>query len=120
MFIGPSPETLEATGDKLAAREHAMAAGLPVLPGGRIGPVGHGPALSGPVGHKARMELRSEAAGATPAGANEAGGAGVAGGAAIADVAGLAGRIGFPVLVKAAEGGGGRGGGGREIGRAHV
>jgi acetyl-CoA carboxylase biotin carboxylase subunit len=109
VFIGPAPETLEATGDKLAAREHAMAAGLPVLPGGRIGPVGHGPALSGPVGHKARMQVGSEAAGATPAGANEAGGAGVAGGAATADVAGLAGRIGFPVLVKAAAGGGGRG-----------
>ena len=77
VFIGPTPETLEAAGDKLAAREHAIAAGLPVLPGGRIGPVGHRPALSGPVGHEARMEVGSE--------------------------------IGFPVLVKAAGGGGGRG-----------
>jgi acetyl-CoA carboxylase biotin carboxylase subunit len=64
VFIGPAPETLEAAGDKLAAREHAVAAGLPVLPGGRISPGGHGA---------------------------------------------LAGRIGFPVLVKAAGGGGGRG-----------
>jgi len=113
VFIGPTPETLEAAGDKLAAREHAMAAGLPVLPGGRIGPVGPGPALSGPGGHKAGMEVGSEAAGATAAGAREAGGAGVAGGdAAAADMAGLAGlagRVGFPVLVKAAGGGGGRG-----------
>ena len=62
VFIGPAPETLEASGDKLAAREHAMAAGLPILPGGLIGPAGA-----------------------------------------------LAGRIGFPVLVKAAGGGGGRG-----------
>ncbi len=77
VFIGPTPETLEAAGDKLAAREHAIAAGLPVLPGGRIGPVGHRPALSGPVGHEARMEVGSE--------------------------------TGFPVLVKAAGGGGGRG-----------
>jgi acetyl-CoA carboxylase biotin carboxylase subunit len=66
VFIGPAPETLVAAGDKLAAREHAMAAGLPVLPGGRIGPASE-------------------------------------------DAAELAGRIGFPVLVKAAGGGGGRG-----------
>ena len=65
VFIGPAPETLEATGDKLAAREHAAAAGLPVLPGGHVLPD--------------------------------------------ASAAQLAGRIGFPVLVKAAGGGGGRG-----------
>ncbi|WP_300613612.1 biotin carboxylase N-terminal domain-containing protein [Trebonia sp.] len=65
VFIGPSPQTLEATGDKLAAREHAVAAGLPVVPGGPVMP---------------------------DASAGE-----------------LAGRIGFPVLVKAAGGGGGRG-----------
>jgi acetyl-CoA carboxylase, biotin carboxylase subunit len=65
VFIGPAPETLEATGDKLAARELAIAAGLPVLPGGHLLP---------------------------DASAGE-----------------LAGRIGFPVLVKAAGGGGGRG-----------
>jgi acetyl-CoA carboxylase biotin carboxylase subunit len=61
-FIGPAPETLEAAGDKLAAREHAVAAGLPVLPGAHVRP-------GDPV----------------PAG------------------------VGFPVLVKAAGGGGGRG-----------
>jgi len=65
VFIGPAVETLEATGDKLAAREHAIAAGLPVVPGGDV----------------------TDGAGAT----------------------GLAARIGFPVLVKAAGGGGGRG-----------
>jgi acetyl-CoA carboxylase biotin carboxylase subunit len=64
VFIGPAPETLEATGDKLAAREHAAAAGLPVLPGGHVNP---------------------------------------------GEAAGVAGRVGFPVLVKAAGGGGGRG-----------
>ncbi|HUN30405.1 MAG TPA: biotin carboxylase N-terminal domain-containing protein [Trebonia sp.] len=34
-FIGPRPETLAVTGDKLAAREQAATAGIPVLPGGR-------------------------------------------------------------------------------------
>ena len=78
VFIGPAPETLEAAGDKLAAREHAMAAGLPVLPGGRSGPGGLSPG-----------EVHAEAA--------------------REDLRALAARIGFPVLVKAAGGGGGRG-----------
>jgi len=65
VFIGPTPETLEASGDKLAAREHAVAAGLPVLPGGHVADPEQGVVLAG--------------------------------------------RIGFPVLVKAAGGGGGRG-----------
>jgi acetyl-CoA carboxylase, biotin carboxylase subunit len=64
VFIGPSAEVLAAAGDKLAARGHALAAGLPVLPGGQVGMTG-------------------------------------------ADA--LAARIGYPVLVKAAGGGGGRG-----------
>ncbi len=33
IFIGPSPETISLTGDKLAARRIAREAGLPVLPG---------------------------------------------------------------------------------------
>jgi acetyl-CoA carboxylase, biotin carboxylase subunit len=65
VFIGPGPEVLEAAGDKLAARGHAIAAGLPVVQGGFVG-------------------------GAESARA-------------------LAARIGYPVLVKAAGGGGGRG-----------
>ncbi|MGE5135185.1 MAG: acetyl/propionyl/methylcrotonyl-CoA carboxylase subunit alpha [Gemmatimonadota bacterium] len=64
-FVGPSPGQLAAAGDKLAARRHAAAAGLPVLPGG-------------------------EAGGVTAAQA-------------------LAAGIGYPVLIKAAGGGGGRG-----------
>ena len=78
VFIGPGADVLEATGDKLAARDHAVAAGLPVLPGGLVST---GDARAGGPGE--------------PAGA--------------ADAAGLAGRIGYPVLVKAAGGGGGRG-----------
>jgi acetyl-CoA carboxylase biotin carboxylase subunit len=70
VFIGPGADVLEAAGDKLAARNHAVAAGLPVLPGGLV---------------------RAEAE-------DEGGAAGE-----------IAGRIGYPVLVKAAGGGGGRG-----------
>ena len=70
VFIGPGADVLEAAGDKLAARDHAVAAGLPVLPGGLV---------------------RAEAE-------DEGGAAGE-----------IAGRIGYPVLVKAAGGGGGRG-----------
>jgi acetyl-CoA carboxylase, biotin carboxylase subunit len=77
VFIGPGADVLEAAGDKLAARGHAVAAGLPVLPGGLV---------TGGV-----------------SGAEEAGTL-VQGG-----VEALAGRIGYPVLVKAAGGGGGRG-----------
>ena len=69
VFIGPSAEVLEAAGDKLAARGHAVAAGLPVLPGGHVSSVVGG----------------------------------------VDEVRVIAGRIGYPVLVKAAGGGGGRG-----------
>lgn len=34
VFIGPTAEQLAAVGDKVAARKHAVAAGLPVVPGG--------------------------------------------------------------------------------------
>jgi acetyl-CoA carboxylase, biotin carboxylase subunit len=78
VFIGPSAEVLEAAGDKLAARAHAVAAGLPVLPGGLVS-----------------------------SGAGEANDAGVV--SVVKEAEGLAGRIGYPVLVKAAAGGGGRG-----------
>jgi acetyl-CoA carboxylase, biotin carboxylase subunit len=80
VFIGPSAEVLEAAGDKLAARQHAVAAGLPVLPGALIGATG----VTGGA-----------------AGAGETGSAG--------EAEGVAGRLGYPVLVKAVGGGGGRG-----------
>lgn len=34
IFIGPTPQQLLAIGDKLLARQHAVTAGLPVVPGG--------------------------------------------------------------------------------------
>jgi len=65
VFIGPPAAQLELAGDKLAAREQAAAAGLPVLPGGEV--------------------------------------------ATAAQAQSLADGIGWPVLIKAAGGGGGRG-----------
>jgi acetyl-CoA carboxylase biotin carboxylase subunit len=64
-FIGPTIEQLAAVGDKLQARRHAIAAGLPVVPGGAI--------------------------------------------ASAAEAAHIAERTGWPLLVKAVGGGGGKG-----------
>ncbi len=65
IFIGPTAAQLDAVGDKLKARSHAIAAGLPVVPGGEVG----------------SME----------------------------EALTLADTIGWPILVKAVGGGGGRG-----------
>ena len=65
-FIGPTPAAMRAWGDKVAARQQAVAFGLPLLPGSSV--------LANPL-H------------------------------AIAEAK----RVGFPVILKAAGGGGGRG-----------
>jgi acetyl-CoA carboxylase, biotin carboxylase subunit len=65
IFIGPSVEQLDAVGDKLKARAHAAAAGLPGVPGGAV--------------HNDYEAHR------------------------------LAEQIGWPILIKAVGGGGGRG-----------
>jgi acetyl-CoA carboxylase, biotin carboxylase subunit len=65
VFIGPEVAHLEAVGDKLTARSHAIAAGLPVVPGG--------PAET--------LEQAEE----------------------------VAAKLGYPILIKAVGGGGGRG-----------
>jgi acetyl-CoA carboxylase biotin carboxylase subunit len=65
IFIGPTPDNLDAVGDKLTARTHAIAARVPVVPGDTI-------------------DTAEDAQ-------------------AIAD------RIGFPLLIKAVAGGGGKG-----------
>ncbi|MCY4394319.1 MAG: acetyl-CoA carboxylase biotin carboxylase subunit [Rhodospirillaceae bacterium] len=66
-FVGPSPQHIETMGDKVAAKEAMIAAGVPVVPGS-----------DGAV-------------------------------AAIDDARQTADRIGYPVLIKAASGGGGKG-----------
>jgi acetyl-CoA carboxylase biotin carboxylase subunit len=65
VFVGPTPAQLTALGDKLNARRHAIAAGLPVVPGG---------AADG-----------------------------------LAQARAVAADIGYPLLIKAVAGGGGRG-----------
>lgn len=67
IFVGPSADTIERMGDKVAARQAAETAGVPVVPGS-----------------KGRVDTVAEAV-------------------AIAE------EIGFPVMIKAAAGGGGRG-----------
>ena len=65
VFVGPSTGSLHAVGDKLTARSHAVAAGLPIVPGGEA--------------------------------------------ADLAAAQAVAAEVGFPLLVKAVGGGGGRG-----------
>ncbi|HVT98227.1 MAG TPA: biotin carboxylase N-terminal domain-containing protein [Acidobacteriaceae bacterium] len=65
IFVGPSPESLDAVGDKLKARAVGAAAGLPIVPGGQAADLG---------------EARKHAS-----------------------------EIGYPLLIKAVSGGGGRG-----------
>jgi len=72
VFVGPTPQTLSALGDKLAARAAAARAGVPIVPGTMQ------PAAIGSAEEREEVVRQAE-------------------------------RIGWPVLVKAAAGGGGRG-----------
>ena len=70
IFIGPSPEAIATMGSKTAARQAAIAAGVPVVPGTE----------------EPLSELTSDA-----------------------DVLTVANRIGYPLMLKAVAGGGGKG-----------
>ncbi len=50
VFIGPTEAQLEAVGDKMQARAHAVAAGLPVVPGGPVGSPAEAAALAKVIG----------------------------------------------------------------------
>jgi acetyl-CoA carboxylase biotin carboxylase subunit len=50
LFVGPTPEQIDAVGDKLRARSEAAAAGLPLLPGGAIDSVTQGLELGAKIG----------------------------------------------------------------------
>ncbi len=80
VFIGPTPEAIRAMGDKIVAKRGMIAAGVPVVPG-----------WSGPSAEK------------HDSGESDSGEADSKVWAAEAE------RIGYPVLVKAAAGGGGKG-----------
>ena len=67
VFIGPTPETIAALGDKLMARKAALAAGVPVVPGS-----------PGPVDSRDQVKQFAQ-------------------------------EIGYPLMLKAAAGGGGKG-----------
>ena len=67
IFIGPDAETMEAMGDKISARKHMIAAGVPVVPG-------------------TEQPIRD-----------------------LAEARRLCADIGFPVMLKASMGGGGKG-----------
>ncbi|PRY49727.1 biotin carboxylase [Geodermatophilus tzadiensis] len=51
VFVGPTVESLQAVGDKLTARSHAVAAGLPVVPGGEAGDLASARAVAAEVGY---------------------------------------------------------------------
>jgi acetyl-CoA carboxylase biotin carboxylase subunit len=50
-FIGPTPAQLRAVGDKLKARSHALAAGLPVVPGGEAANLAQAGELAARIGY---------------------------------------------------------------------
>ena len=50
VFIGPTPEQIEAVGDKLRARAEAEASNVPVVPGGAVGSAEEAAALGRQIG----------------------------------------------------------------------
>ena len=84
-FIGPSPEVMTTLGNKVAARNAAVAAGVPVMP------------ATGPL---PRTLLQPDAPAAQRAAAEEADMQGSLAAAA---------AVGYPLMLKASWGGGGRG-----------
>lgn len=91
IFIGPTAAQIEAVGDKLRARAEAIAADVPVVPGGEVA---HGASTS-----SARADEEKAHSTARPEPVE----------GRLPDPLELASQIGFPILVKAVGGGGGRG-----------
>jgi len=81
VFIGPSADAIAAMGDKTLARRTVAAAGVPVVPA-EDNPLGRGPS------HRPEAGATSEE---------------------MASLTAAATRLGYPLLIKAAAGGGGKG-----------
>ena len=90
LFVGPPADVIEVMGSKIAAKEMLAAAGVPVLPGVPL------PGL--PVSGLPVSGVRGPGVAGDSAGEPDP-----------AELAAAASEIGYPVLVKAAFGGGGRG-----------
>jgi len=92
IWVGPPPEAMRSMGSKIEARRLMEAAGVPVVPGATLAPTGvpdeHLPSLR-------NAEAPGAASGAYPADEEGIAAAGAA--------------VGFPLLVKASAGGGGKG-----------
>ncbi|MEW6476221.1 MAG: biotin carboxylase N-terminal domain-containing protein [Actinomycetota bacterium] len=82
IWVGPPPAAMESMGSKIEARRLMQEAGVPVVPGATLLPA-EGSVAGGPAGN----EYPADDAGITAAGA----------------------AVGFPLLVKASAGGGGKG-----------
>ena len=83
VFVGPSAETIGLVGNKREARRRLAECGVPVLPGTEVG---------------AGLLRQPPSAGAKPASTD-----------GDAELAAQAGSVGYPLMVKASEGGGGIG-----------
>ncbi|MCC5949733.1 MAG: hypothetical protein JJT89_14875, partial [Nitriliruptoraceae bacterium] len=103
-WVGPPPEVIAAMGDKLAAKRRMAEAGVPTVPGASIPDEVLG------IGGAAGGAASRERSGADGVGGDARSGKG--GGGAGVDAAWLgaiAEEVGYPLLVKAAAGGGGKG-----------
>ena len=82
VWVGPSPEAIDSMGDKMAARVLMRKAGVPVIPGEELEGLGNPEGMSGNGEMTAEHRAELEAA---------------------------ASRVGYPILLKASAGGGGKG-----------